>query len=967
MGGRITQKDRDDTGVPFTPAPSTVAGASSPVGASGLRPAFAFVGMAAIFLLLVGRSFWLQAFASGEQPDVRAVREAPTPGFTILDREGRALALSVECFDVTVSPRAMWRSHTPARMAEKIAAILDESFGRAARTDDHETDFDPSGSQSSEELWTPGRVLERAMPEELAGGALPWRLVPEDPALLVLEGQRVQAVRAWLDTGAIEGADDPREPGPPIRGLGLVPIEVGDANGEPAWTLAMEPVACLGREARIDRFGQWKSASGALETAPPERWTRRLLTDLVALIGRDVLESRLGPIAREAFDALPRTEKSEALRDALWAEIMPSRFRVVARSIDPTRAHALRELMAEESVSSFQLQLVPRVERRHPTRPGGEPVAPSIDAGSSRAAAGAPDPRGNDAFALLGHWGTLDEDRAQMRAERDRRSRPHVLPWADATDPFETYRESLVHDRQPWSGIELLCRTELEDGEWAPLAGAVRGRAYERFVRHVARDRKRAWRRGVPDYYSSIDDGTDVPEVVVTLDARLQEVLHAELGTLMEEHGPALAMGVVVDVPSGEVLALDARSMYGYSGYAPLLHEFTPGSTFKAVIMALALDAGITTPDETFKTYFDERFFLGKREIGEAEGAPTEPYITAAQGLAMSCNAVLVQIALRFEASDLRERILSLGYDAAPGAGLGTERSGRVPALERGTWKRDYTHASVGFGHELTVTLWQHAEALATILRGGVRRPLTLLRRFERNGESWRHEPGEAERVLSERACEDVRAMLSLGAEEGTGRHVARRDQHPELDWIGTKTGTTEKVPSELCVHLELEALADVARTRSKWTKAMRRALLERPRPHRRSSCYTSSMCAAASAIVDGERREVMVLIVADGPTGPERFGSKVTGPTTIAVLRQALGFPREAGADREELAREIEQNEQTSPDDSDLPPLFGGADETLPWRDALRRRGEFDVDWLDDVRPWAPGSESSAEREERR
>ena len=977
MGGRSTHEDRGTAGVPFTPAPMVasgatgepIAGAVSPVGASGLRPAFAFVGIAGIFLLLVGRSFWLQAFASGAQPDARSVREAPTPGFTILDREGRALALSVECFDVTVSPRAMWRSHTPARMAEKIAAVLDRTFDRGPAAQDFDRTI-----EDSEDAWTPGRVLERAMPEELVDGRLPWRLVPEDPTFLVFGADRADAVRDWLDTGVVAGADELREPGPPLRGLGLVPLDPRAPGAEPAWTLAMEPVACLGRAARVDRFGEWTNKAGALETAPPERWTRRILTDLVALIGREVLVERLAPSARAAFDALPSAEQSEALRDALWAEIMPSRFRVVAHSIDPTRAHALRELMGEESVSSYQLQLVARVERRHPTRPHAEPVAPSIDTSSGRPfSGGEPAASGflgefDDAFALLGHWGRLDEVRAQDRAELDRRTRPHVLPWADAVDPFEAYRDSLVHEDRPWSGIELLCRTELEDGDWAPLAEDVRGRAYERRVRHVARDRRRAWGAGVPDYYSSVDDGTDVPRVEVSLDARLQEVLHAELGDLMEVHEPALAMGIALDVASGEVLALDARSMYGYSGYAPVLHEFTPGSTFKAVIMALALDAGITTPNEVFKTYAESKFFLGRREIGEAEGAPTEPYITAAEGLAMSCNAVLVQIALRFQAADLRERILALGYDTAPGAGLGPERTGKIPDLERGTWKHDYTHASVGFGHELTVTLWQHAEGLATILRGGVRRPLTLLRRFERGGESWRHQPGGGERVLSARACESVRAMMALGAETGTGRHVARREQHPEFEWIGTKTGTTEKVHSELCVHLELEALADVARAKSKWTAKMRRALMDLPRPHRRSSCYTSSMCAAGIAEVDGVRREIMVLIVADDPMGPERFGSRVTGPTAIAVLRQAFGFPREAESDEQSavLASEDDLRDRRSPD-ADLPPLFGEADETLPWRDAMRRRGEFDVDWLDETLPWASQPMDTSAPEERR
>lgn len=928
MGGR-----QQSQGIPFTPA-----SAASPAAASGLRPAFAFVAVASVLALVASRSVWIQIFAAGRQPDVVVRLEAPTPGFTILDRDGRPLALSVECFDVTMSPRAMWRSHTPDRMAAKIAVILDD--------------------EQEAEAWTPGRVLRKAMPKDLVEGRIPWRLVPDEPALIVFGDDLVDAARDWVEFGRPEILAGSRDITPPLRGLTVVPIPAaagpsGEGRSGRRWTLAMEPVACLGRAARVDQFGEWKNKRGEDQTAAPERHTRRMLDDLMALIGRDELLARIPTEAREALDRLAPSDQTERLRDALWAELMPSRFRVLARSVNPTRAHALRKLMADESVSPWQLQLVPRVERRHPTRPNTLPVAPS----SGVAIAGP-----GDAFALLGHWGVLDEERAEARALRDRTSRPHVLPWEDESDPFAAYRKSLVVNRRPWSGIELLCQTELEDGAWAPLAKNVEGRSYERRVRHVARDRRRAWKDGVPDYFEGLSGGTDVPEMQVTLDARLQEVLHAELGALMDAHSPALTMGIALDVTTGDVLALDARSLYGYSGYAPVRHEFTPGSTFKAIIMALALDAGLTSPTTEYDTFTPVGLRIGRRSIGEAEGAPESARITASEGLAYSCNAVLVQIALEFEAAVLRQRLLDLGYSSLPGAGLGPERPGYLPALKRGTWSRSQTHASVGFGHEVSVTLWQHAEALATLMRGGVHRPLRFLRGFARGGEAWDRELEGGERVLSARACEQVRTMMALGADIGTGRHVARLEQNPEFDWIGTKTGTTEKVPSELCVHLELDAQASTAISGRKWTKAQRDSLFDLAKPHRRSSCYTSSMCAAGKATVGGVEREIMVLIVADDPMGPERFGSKVTGPTTIAVLRQAFGFERtysETGAlserdDFESLAAESSNARARSPKD-DRPRLFGG--DTSESAAALGGASDaaFNLNWLDDSTPWDP------------
>ncbi|MEE2939714.1 MAG: penicillin-binding transpeptidase domain-containing protein [Planctomycetota bacterium] len=879
-----------------------------------------------VLLLVAGRSVWMQVFAHGAQPDATRTETAPTPGFTILDRTGRPLALSVECFDLTVSPQALWRAHTPDRIARALAEILGRRSGAGT-----------TGRAGAEgEQWTPERVLERTMPASFVeDGPYRGRLVPAEPRMLAFDAETAGRVSKWLDTGVVDPTTAPRGS---VRGISLVPVEGG---GAPTWTLAMEPIAALGRVAREVLFGTWEDSTVPARTAAPATWTRRMLDALIALVGREAMIERLPRDERLALEGEPRTDMTRRLRDAVWAELFPARYRVLARAVDPVRAHEVRELMAAEGISTYQIELVQRVERRHPTRPHGVPVAPHLDQSEE------------DAFSILGHWGLLDEARALVRAERDRQQRPHVIDWEGSAEPFAAYRDALVSERRPQSGVELLCQTFIENGPWAPLVDGAEGRVYERRSRHLPRDRRRTWWEGVPDYFGDYREGTDVPRIEVTLDARLQEVVHAELRQLMEVHTPALAMAIAVDVESGDVLALDTSSLYGYSGFAPLLHEFTPGSTFKAIIMALALDAGVTTPTESFPTYGGAGLRLGGRTIREAEGAPTEAEITAAEGLAYSCNAVLVQIALRMEASRLRDAIMRLGYGAKPGAGLGPERDGYLTPLKRGTWRSNQTHASVGFGHELTVTLWQHAAGLATMLRGGVRRPLRLVRALERDGRRFEAKLQGGERVLASEACRATREMMALGAETGTGDAVAKREMHPEFRWIGTKTGTTEKVATELCVHLELEALARAARDEVEWTRAMRRALSAQPRPHGRRPCYTSSMCAVARAVdVNGEEREVMVLVVADDATGRERFGSRVSGPTAIAILRQAFGFPRVHGGESLASERAAEGARSTGARIFERGSAAGGPVE-----------GSYDARWLVDDAPWEPGNDEEEER----
>ena len=891
MGGNNAGQG-PEAGIPFERA-----SAASPVAASGLRPVAVFVGVALVFTAVAVRSFYIQSFAHGSQPDPMRLQESPTAGFSILDRGGRPLATSVECFDVTVSPQALWRSHTPNRMCAAIADILDGAHVSSG----------PSDTQS----WGDRDVLQRTMPYSLMEGMFPGRVVPVAPQVLRFEEADLPYVRSWIDTGTIgfetlaeapaflREAFEGRSSTQVIRGLTIVPVPSGDGESADAqadasglvtsWTLAFDPAECLGVQTREEQMGKVRRKNGSYSAPPPERWTRRLLDDLVAIIGPERIIARLDAERSAEVSKLQPIERRLALRDAVWGEMIPDRFRVLARGIDPVRAHKLRDLMELEAVSRYQVQLIPRLERRHPTRPGSRPVAPDPRAGLERE---------EDAFALLGHWGVLDESRADARAVRDRASRPHVLPWDQAEDPFDAYRRALIVEERPWSGIELLCQTELENGPWAAesaQAYAVAGRRYTRRLRHVARDRRPAWKGHVPNYFEAAADASFEPEITVTLDSQLQETLHRELGDLMAQHGPALVMGIAVDIQTGDVLALDTRSQYPYSGFAPVRHVFTPGSTFKAIIMGLALDAGVTTPDESFPTYAGSGIRVGRRTIREAEGAPTTALATAAEGLAFSCNAVLVQIAHKMEASYLRSKLVELGYAQRPGAGLGPELPGTLPALVDGTWNKSYAHASVAFGHEVGVTLWQHAEALATLLRGGTSRPLRLLRSMDRDGEYFESDIDPGVRVLSESACQTVREMMAMGANVGTGRHIATDEMQPEFDWVGTKTGTTEKVASEICVHLELKALAEASRTESAWTKEMRAKLREIPKPHRKSICYTSSICAAGRANVGGEMREIMVLVVADDAMGKERFGSRVTGPTAIAILRQAFGFEREA------------------------------------------------------------------------
>ncbi len=817
-------------------------GAGNSTGPGRLRPAAAFVLIGCVLALVSWRATHLALDAPGEEPDPRVERQAPWPRFEISDRSGTTLAVSVECFDLTASPRSLWRSHTPDHIAGVLAGQLRD--------------------ESASSLLT--RLLPAPPP-----GEEPGLVRVAFPRLLRFDQARAAAVDAWLTQGGLDG-----EGRGPIDGIWLHPLDGG------GYTLEWAPALALSEAARLRHLGERARHR-------PDLWTGRLLADLRTLVHPDPT-SPLPPEIAAELAGLPRAERRAALADAIWAELLPTTFRVVRRKIDPVTAHGLHEAFEREAISPWQMQLVARLDRHHPTRPeaftplrvthGDQSEPPHID---------------SDAFSILGHWGVLGEGDALERARDERDHAPEELEWGGLPDPVARRAWELETRWRPWSGLELLCSNELEKPRWKGLLQA-KPRTYTARIRTLARDRRGRWEnRRVPDYFIAADDGAEVPRCEVTLDAELQESLHGELQGLLEEFRAAVAEGIVVDVASGDVLAVDGVYAYDVAGFAPIRHVFTPGSTMKAVVMSIALDQGLVTPQERFETFAPDGIVLRegrhRRHIREALGAPKEATVSATEGLAYSVNAVLVQIGLRIPAPILRAKLSSLGYGQRPGVGLGPEAAGHLPPLNRdGTWSRLYAHASVSFGHELGVTLWQHAQALATIARGGIFRPLRLLRAVEQGERRYEILPVEGRRVLSEGACRSVRSMMAVGAREGTGARVASPELCPEFDYIGTKTGTTEKVPTEVSLHVEWPRQLELEAQGKPWSSAEHRALIgKRANLGIRNTCYTSSMCAIGRI---GER-ELMTLIVVDEPRSRHKFGADVAGRAAVRMLRRAHGL----------------------------------------------------------------------------
>ncbi len=444
-------------------------------------------------------------------------------------------------------------------------------------------------------------------------------------------------------------------------------------------------------------------------------------------------------------------------------------------------------------------------------------------------------------FPVLGHWGFLDEDQKA---------------------PL------------PYSGLERLCDRVLAGDEFAFI---------DRYSSSYSWRRERPARQGLRPYYLERVEAAEPPRVRVTLDISLQRMVRRRLEEVRAEHDPAMSLAMVVEVETGQVLAADGLATYGMAAFPPVKHLFMPGSTFKIVTMATALEAGAVVPEDTFEVGNGEWVLSvgGRaRTIHEAEGSATGR-ITAAECLAHSVNAGLVQIGLQVDAAFFRGRLDELGYGHRPEAGLGGEEPGSIPALP---WKTLYSHASVCYGYEVLTTSWQHMQALATILRGGVFRELSLVESLEHGGRRFDIPRGAERRVFARETCDLVRGMMKLGAREGTGKTLFRDDIV-----MGTKTGTAERVSTEVCLHVfgrRARALADAGVSVTKRDYQGLRGVREE-----HSTCHTSSILVFAR--LPESEREIAVLVVVDEPRSGERFGSHVAGPAAMDIVAEALGLTR--------------------------------------------------------------------------
>ncbi len=291
---------------------------------------------------------------------------------------------------------------------------------------------------------------------------------------------------------------------------------------------------------------------------------------------------------------------------------------------------------------------------------------------------------------------------------------------------------------------------------------------------------------GVEARYDKIlESGEDVN---LTLDTAVQEELQMALAETVEENDAKSAVGLVMRVEDGAIVALANTPGYDNNHFdevpveaqrdRALTDPYEPGSTFKAFTVSSALEAGAVTPDSTFVV--PDHISVADRVIYDSQPHETKVMITG-DVLKESSNVGAIQIGQALGGSKLYEHIRRFGFGETTGVDVWGEDPGSVPAYE------DWSGSSIGtipMGQGLTVTPLQLASGYAAIANGG--RKITPHVRERETPVA----PGP--RVISEETSAIVRGMLQGVVDEGSGHYA----QIPGYTVAG-KTGTSQKVDPE--------------------------------------------------------------------------------------------------------------------------------------------------------------------------
>jgi cell division protein FtsI (penicillin-binding protein 3) len=332
----------------------------------------------------------------------------------------------------------------------------------------------------------------------------------------------------------------------------------------------------------------------------------------------------------------------------------------------------------------------------------------------------------------------------------------------------------------------------------------------------------------------------DGEDLALSIDTRIQFLAFNAMRDAMREHRAKAAAAVVVDVKTGEVLALANLPTYNPNSRQQLTgaqlrnrvitDTYEPGSTMKPFSVAMALEHGKVKPSTMIDTS-PGKLTIGKATIGDAH---RYGLLSVEQVLQKSSNVGTVKLALQMPPQQMWEGFTSLGFGQAPQMGFPGAVAGRVRPYK--SWK-PIEQATMSYGHGISVSLIQMARAYTVFARDGELIPLTMLRSDA---------PVAGVPVYRPETALAVRKMLEMAAGPQGTAPLAQVQGYR----VGGKTGTAHK---------------------------------------QENGVYQNKYIASFVGIAPVSNPRVVVAVMVDEPSGGKYYGGQVAAPVFARITGETL------------------------------------------------------------------------------
>lgn len=271
-------------------------------------------------------------------------------------------------------------------------------------------------------------------------------------------------------------------------------------------------------------------------------------------------------------------------------------------------------------------------------------------------------------------------------------------------------------------------------------------------------------------------------DLKLSVDSKIQYIAYNALKDAVEKHRAKAAGAVVINVQTGEILALANWPSYNPNDRKILSGEqlrnrvmtdtFEPGSTIKPFTVALAMEKGQVNPNTVMA--IGAKYLVGPKPITDTHSYPS---LTVAEVIQKSSNIGTSKLAMNMPASEMWDLFTAVGFGQAPKVGFPGAVAGKVHPYQK--WMPT-DQARIAFGYGISTSLFQMARAYTIFARDGELVPVTI---------EYSPDYKSGTRVISAKTAIEMRSMLESVTEPGGTALKA----HAEGYRVGGKTGTAHK------------------------------------------------------------------------------------------------------------------------------------------------------------------------------